>query len=86
MSNILSSSNKETRIIVNSPFIKGRVLFKDNSVIKKDKEYRRMLNFLCSYTMAGKNRNDDVPDAWSLFAEYVQQLEGSKVEVFRRPF
>ena len=81
-----TTSNKETRIIVNSPFIKDRVLFKDNSVIKKDKEYRKMLNFLCSYTMAGKNRNDDVPDAWSLFAEYVQQLEGSKVEVFRRPF
>ena len=81
-----TTSNKETRIIVNSPFIKDRVLFKDNSVIKKDKEYRKMLNFLCSYTMAGKNRNDDVPDAWSLFAEYVQQLEGTKVEVFRRPF
>ena len=81
-----TTSNKETRIIVNSPFIKDHVLFKDNSVIKKDKEYRKMLNFLCSYTMAGKNRNDDVPDAWSLFAEYVQQLEGTKVEVFRRPF
>ena len=81
-----TTSNKETRIIVNSPFIKDRVLFKDNSVIKKDKEYRRMLNFLCGYTMVGKNRNDDVPDAWSLFAEYVQQLEGNKVEVFKRPF
>lgn len=81
-----TTSNKETRIIVNSPFIKDHVLFKDNSVIKKDKEYRRMLNLLCGYTMAGKNRNDDVPDAWSLFAEYVQQLEGNKVEVFRRPF
>ena len=58
----------------------------DLNVIKKDKEYRRMLNFLCGYTMVGKNRNDDVPDAWSLFAEYVQQLEGNKVEVFKRPF
>lgn len=81
-----TTSNKETRIIVNSPFIKDRVLFKDNSVIKKDKEYRRMLNFLCGYTMAGKNKHDDVPDAWSMFANYVQQLEGTKVEVFRRPF
>ena len=81
-----TTSNKETRIIVNSPFIKDRVLFKDNSVIKKDKEYRRMLNFLCGYTMAGKNKHDDVPDAWAMFAEYVQQLEGTKVEVFRRLF
>lgn len=81
-----TTSNKETRIIVNSPFIKDRVLFKDASIIKKDKEYRKMLNFLCGYTMAGKNRNDDVPDAWSLFAEYVQSLEGNRVTVFRRPF
>ena len=81
-----TTSNKETRIIVNSPWVKEHVLFKDNSVIKKDKEYRKMLNFLCGYTMAGKNRNDDVPDAWSLFSEYVQQLEGNRVEVFKRPF
>ena len=81
-----TTQGKETQIIVNSPWVKERVLFKDNSIIKKDKEYRRMLNFLCGYTMAGKNKHDDVPDAWAMFAEYVQQLEGNKVEVFRRPF
>lgn len=81
-----TTSNKETRIIVASPWVKEHVLFKDNTVIKKDKEYRRMLNQLCSYTMAGRNKNDDVCDAWSMFANYVQQLEGNKVEVFRRPF
>lgn len=81
-----TTQGKETKIIVNSPWVKERVLFKDNSIIKKDKEYRRMLNFLCGYTMAGKNKHDDVPDAWAMFAEYVQQLEGNKVEVFRRLF
>lgn len=81
-----TTSNKETRIIVASPWVKEHVLFKDNTIIKKDKEYRRMLNQLCSYTMAGRNKNDDVCDAWSMFADYVQQLEGTKVEVFRRPF
>lgn len=81
-----TTSNKETRIIVASPYIKEHVLFKDNSIIKKDKEYRKMLNQLCSYTMAGRNKNDDVCDAWSMFANYVQQLEGTKVEIFRRPF
>lgn len=81
-----TTQNKETKIIVNSPWIKEHVLFKDDSVIKGNKEYRKMLNFLCSYTMAGKNKHDDVPDAWAMFAEYVQQLEGSKVTVFNRPF
>ena len=81
-----TTSNKETRIIIASPWVKEHILFKDNSIIKKDKEYRKMLNQLCSYTMAGRNKNDDVCDAWSMFANYVQQLEGNKVEVFRRPF
>lgn len=81
-----TTSNKETRIIVASPWVKEHILFKDNSIIKKDKEYRKMLNQLCSYTMAGRNKNDDVCDAWSMFANYVQQLEGNKVEVFHRPF
>lgn len=81
-----TTTNKETRIIVNSPFCKERFLFKDNSVIKKDKEYRRMLNQLCSYTMAGKNKHDDTCDAFSFLVEYIQELEGSTVTVFRRPF
>lgn len=81
-----TTSNKETRIIVNSPFCKERFLFKDNSVIKHDKEYRRMLNQLCSYTMAGKNKNDDTPDAFSMLSEYIQSLESNTVTLFKRPF
>lgn len=81
-----TTSNKETKIIVNSPFIKEHCLFKDNSVISNDKEYRKALNFLCSYTMAGKNKNDDIPDAFAQLAEFIQSFEGNRVEVFKRPF
>lgn len=81
-----TTANKETKIIVNSPFVKDRFLFKDNSVIKHDKEYRKMLSMLTGYTMAGKNKNDDVPDAMAMLSEFVQSLENSKVEVFKRPF
>lgn len=81
-----TTANKETKIIVNSPWVKERCLFKDDSVIKKDKEYKRALNFLCSYTMAGKNKHDDVPDGMAMLAEYVQSFEGNKVSVFPRRF
>lgn len=81
-----TTANKETKIIVNSPFVKDRFLFKDNSVIKQDKEYRKMLSMLTGYTMAGKNKNDDVPDAMAMLAEFIQSLEINKVEVFKRPF
>ena len=81
-----TTTNKETKIIVNSPFIKEHCLFKDNSVIGNDKEYKKALNFLCSYTMAGKNKHDDVPDGFAQLSEYIQSLEGNKVSVFKRPF
>ena len=80
-----TTANKETKIIVNSPFVKEHCLFKDDSVIK-DKEYKKALNFLCSYTMAGKNKNDDIPDAFAQLSEFIQSLEGNKVTVFKRPF
>lgn len=81
-----STANKETRIILAAGFAKERFLFKDHSVIKNDKEYRKALSFLCSYTMAGKNRNDDVPDAISMLVDYIDSMIHCKVEVFKRPF
>ena len=80
-----TTANKETKIIVNSPFIKEHFLFKDDTVIK-DKEYKRALSFLCSYTMAGKNKHDDVPDAFAQMAEYIQSMRGNKVQIFDRFF
>ena len=81
-----TSQNKETKIIVNAPFVQEHFLFKDKSVIGNDKEYRTFLSFLTSYTMAGKNPHDDVPDAMAQFALYVQNLSRGKIEVFSSPF
>ena len=58
-----TTANKETKIVVNSPFVKEHFLFRDNSVIKQEKEYRDFLRFLTGYTMAGRNSHDDAPDA-----------------------
>lgn len=81
-----TTSNKETKIIVNSPFIKEHCLFKDNSVIKDDKEYRLFLRQLTGYTMAGKNKHDDVPDAMAQLALYCQSFGLGKVQVLKRFF
>ena len=45
-----------------------------------------MIDMLCSYTVAGKNKHDDVPDGMAMLAEYAQSLSGQKVEVFKRPW
>lgn len=81
-----TTQNKETKIIVNSAWVKEHCLFKDSSLYHRGSEYGRMMNFLCSYTMAGRNKHDDVPDGMAQYSDYVQSLTGSKVEVFSRPW
>ena len=81
-----TTQNKETKIIVNSPWVKEHCLFKHPSCYQKSSDYGRMINLLCMWTMAGKNKHDDVPDGMAMLAEYAQSLDGAKVEVIRRPF
>lgn len=81
-----TTANKETKIIVNSAWVKEHCLFKDESLYKKSSEYGKMMDMLCSYTMAGKNKHDDVPDGMAMLADFAQSLVGASVEVFRRPF
>lgn len=82
-----TTANKETRIIVAQPFILQHCLFKDDSVIKKDKEYKRFIQFMCGYTTAGRNNHDDVPDALAMLSEFIQSSFGlNRVEIVKRPF
>lgn len=80
-----TTENKQTKIIVNSPWVKEHVLF-NSEKIKSDKEYRRMHQFLTGYTMAGKNKHDDVPDGLACFAIYAQELSSGTVSVWQRKF
>jgi hypothetical protein len=45
-----------------------------------------MIDMLTTYTVAGKNKHDDVPDGMAMLAEYAQSLGGMKVEIFQRPW
>lgn len=79
-----TTANKETKIIVNSAWVKEHCLFKAKEKYTKQSDYGKFISMLCSYTMAGKNKNDDVPDAISMFAEYAQSFIQRRVEVFKR--
>ena len=79
-----TTSNKETKIILNSAWVKEHCLFKDNSMYRKKDDYGRMMDMLCSYTVAGKNRHDDVPDGMAMLAEYAQSFSRNRVEIFER--
>ena len=77
-----TSQNKETKIIVNSPWVKEHCLFK----MKGDREYETMLNFLCSYTQTGKNKHDDVPDGFAQLSIYAQTSLNAKATLMKRLF
>ena len=70
-----TETNKETRIIVNSDWIKKHCPFKEREDYKPKSDYGVFMNFLLSYSVAGKNKFDDVPDCLANFALYVARKD-----------
>lgn len=88
-----NQSNKETRILVASSWIKAHCLFKAESEYsgkgesgKLDKEYRTAMTQMTSYTMSGKNKNDDVVDSLADLENFAKTFGGSKIKVLKRTF
>lgn len=80
-----TTANKDTRIVMAQPWVLEHCLFKDDSVVHS-KEYKRFMQFLCGWTMAGRNKFDDVPDGMAQLAEFIQSFGMNKVEIVKRPF
>ena len=81
-----TQTNKATRIEINSSWIRLHCLFKDESLYKDDREYEVAMRQMTSYTVAGKNKNDDVVDVLSMLVDFVTSFAANKVTVMRRPF
>lgn len=82
-----TETNKETKIIVNSDWIKKHILFKDKSLYGAKEDYGVFMTWLLSYSVAGKNAHDDVPDALANFSLYVTRgSRVAKAEAVVNPF
>lgn len=81
-----TQSNKETRIQTNSGMVKSHVLFKDESLYAKDREYREAMQQLTTYSMMGKNKHDDVPDVLAMFVDWQLSDRTPVVTIMKRPF
>lgn len=81
-----TTQNKETKIIVNSGWVKEHVLIKDKSMYTPKSPYGKAVAALMSYTVAGKNPTDDVPDGMGMFAEYVAKPKTPSAQVINSPF
>ena len=80
-----TASNKETRIIVNSEWVKNHCLFLDRTSFRPNSDYGRMMNFMLTYTQMGKNPYDDVPDGIAQFALFAQSFTQRRFQVVQRP-
>lgn len=81
-----TTQNKETKIIVNAEWVKKHVLFKDDSLYSPKSDYGKAMSMLKTYTVAGKNANDDVPDGLAQFAQFVGNITGAQTEIMDSPF
>jgi predicted phage terminase large subunit-like protein len=81
-----TETNKETRIIVNSEWIKLHVLFRDESLIDRKSDYEVFMKQLFGWSQAAKNEHDDVPDALANFVKYVEKtFNGARAEAIQNP-
>ena len=81
-----TTANKETKIVVNSTFVKKNCLFLDAKKVNRGSEYAIFMVMLFQYTITGKNRHDDVPDALAQYALYCTNKVTNKAVVMKRPF
>lgn len=83
-----TQANKETKILMEAHWVMDNCLFRDDTVIHGEqwREYRKMMQLLTSYSLEGKNKHDDVPDAFAQLSQYIQSFAGNKIQIVRRPF
>lgn len=78
-----TTTNKETRILVDSQWVKENCYFRSDA---PSQDYNMFLRLLTTYTVEGKNKNDDAPDAMSMYKRWATGLRQAKVEAIKRPF
>ena len=71
---------------MHSAWIKEHCYFKAKGQYRPNDDYGRFMKQMTSYTVAGKNKNDDVVDSLSSLADFAQSQLQAKVDIFRRPF
>jgi predicted phage terminase large subunit-like protein len=64
------TSNKETRILMNSGYIKDYFYFRDD--YEPGSDYDKFMRALTSYVKFGKNKHDDAPDGVTGLAEVMR--------------
>ena len=81
-----TTQNKETKIIVNSPWVIQHVLFKHPECYEVKSDYGQFMSWLCAYSQLAKNPHDDAPDMVSMLAVHQSGGNSASVKIMQRPF
>ena len=79
-----TSSNKQTKIVTYSDFVKKNIMFKHPSTYSPNSEYAQFMKALCTWTQRGKNTFDDAPDSVAMLAQLFQDLSGMSIKFLDR--
>lgn len=77
-----TSTNKITRIVTESDYVKKHFVFLDKA--HQDKEYKEFMRNVFGFTITGKSKHDDGPDGISFLAQLVKSLSGLSVQILDR--
>ena len=75
---------KALRIFDKAPDIRQYFIFRDTG--HRTKEYNQFMSNVFSFTVEGKNKNDDAPDSLSMAVTNLFRAKSAAVEVISRPF
>ncbi len=78
-----TTKRKEQRIYDKAPEIRDFYFLEQG---KRSKEYSMFMTNLFSFSIRGKNKNDDAPDSLAILADMISDVWGQKPEIFKRLF
>jgi len=79
-----TSSNKITKIVTESDFIKKHFVFLNPHDDNTPKEYKDAMRNMFGFTVTGKSKHDDAPDSLAMLSQLVKDLSGMEVRIIDR--
>lgn len=81
-----TQANKETKILVNSDWIKKHCLFLDASLYTPKSDYGKFMENVVTYTTKAKVLHDDSVDSLAMLAEFVAKPQPQPARVYSSPY
>lgn len=80
-----TQANKETKILVNSDWIKKHCIFLDPSLYTPKSDYGLFMGNVTTYTTKVKPPHDDGPDSLAMLAEFVAKPQKKPTQIIKSP-